>query len=232
MHDLNELQKTLDYTFKDISLLKIALTHKSHSRQNNERFEFVGDSILDYVIAMNLFHRYPHFAEGHLAKARAALVNQDTLFEIATNICLDQYMLLGKGEEKSGGRKRPSILADCLEAVFAAIAFDSSYIQIARVIEILYAKYLDNAKNLLYKDYKSILQEYLQGRKMNLPSYELRKTEGPHHSMIFHVECIIPELQITVIAGGQNKKEASQVAAQKALAKIYPSNTEFSFQGN
>jgi len=232
MHDLTKLQKTLDYTFNDISLLKVALTHKSHSRRHNERFEFVGDSILDYVIAMNLFNKYPRFTEGHLAKARAALVNQETLFEIAIKIGLEQYMLLGKGEEKSGGRKRPSILADCLEAVFAAVAFDSSYIQVTRVIERLYAQYLDNAKNLLYKDYKSILQEYLQGRKMNLPSYELHRTEGPHHSMIFHVECIIPELEIKVTACGQNKKEASHVAAQKALAKIYPSNTDFSCQSN
>jgi ribonuclease-3 len=232
MHDLIQLQKALDYTFTDISLLKIALTHKSHSKRHNERFEFVGDSILDYVIAMNLFHRYPRFAEGHLAKARAALVNQDTLFEIATKIGLERYMLLGKGEEKSGGRRRPSIIADCLEAVFAAVAFDSSYIQVTRVIERLYVEYLGNAKCLIHKDFKSILQEYLQGNKMNLPSYELSRTEGPHHSMTFHVECIIPELNIKVIAGGQNKKEASQIAAQMALAKIYPSNTDFSRQGN
>ncbi|MCC2624184.1 MAG: ribonuclease [Burkholderiales bacterium] len=220
MRNLAKLQKLLDYTFNDISLLNLALTHKSYNKKNNERMEFVGDGILDHVIAVNLYNRYPHFAEGHLAKVRAALVSQGTLCEIATKLELGQHLLLGEGEKKSGGRNRPSILADALEAVFAAVAFDSSFIQVTRVIERLFAEYLDDAENLIYKDYKSILQEYVQGRKMNLPTYELCKTEGPDHSMIFHVECIIPELQIKVVAQGRNKKEASLLAAQKALDQI------------
>jgi ribonuclease-3 len=220
MRNLAKLQKLLDYTFNDISLLNLALTHKSYNRKNNERLEFVGDGILDHVIAVNLYNRFPNFAEGHLAKVRAALVSQGTLCEIAIKLDLGQHLLLGEGEKKSGGRNRPSILGDALEAVFAAISFDSSFLQITRVIERLYAEYLVDAENLIYKDFKSILQEYVQGRKMNLPVYELCKTEGPDHSMVFHVECIIPELDIKVVAQGRNKKEASLFAAQKALDQI------------
>lgn len=227
MVDIAKLQQVLDYNFNDISLLRLALTHRSYSRQNNERMEFVGDGILDYVIAMNLYNRYPHLSEGNLSKIRAALVNQDTLVEIATKISLGQYLLLGDGEERSGGRKRPSILADCLEALFAAVAFDSSSIQSARVIEALYDEYLDNAEHLISKDFKSILQEYLQGRKINLPIYELKGTDGPDHNSVFHVECIIPELGIRVPAQGRSKKEASQIAAERALAQIHSSKEYF-----
>jgi ribonuclease-3 len=223
MNDMTKLQAILEYVFNDLSLLRLALTHRSYSRQNNERMEFVGDGILDYVIAMNLYNRYPHLSEGSLSKIRAALVNQDTLVEIAIKIGLGQYLLLGDGEERSGGRKRPSILADCLEALFAAVAFDSTCIQSARVIELLYEEYLDNAEHLISKDFKSILQEYLQGRKINLPIYELRGTDGPDHNSVFHVECVIPELGIKVPARGRSKKEASQIAAEKALAQIHSS---------
>jgi ribonuclease III len=223
MNDMTKLQAVLEYMFNDLSLLRLALTHRSYSRQNNERMEFVGDGILDYVIAMNLYNRYPNLTEGSLSKIRAALVNQDTLVEIAVKMGLGQYLLLGDGEERSGGRKRPSILADCLEAIFAAVAFDSSCIQSARVIERLYEEYLDNAEHLISKDFKSILQEYLQGRKINLPIYELRGTDGPDHNSVFHVECLIPELGIKVPAMGRSKKEASQIAAEKALAQIHSS---------
>lgn len=223
MNSMVRLQEILEYTFNDLSLLRLALTHRSYSRQNNERMEFVGDGILDYVIAMNLYNRYPNLSEGNLSKIRAALVNQDTLVEIATKIGLGQYLLLGDGEERSGGRKRPSILADCLEALFAAVAFDSTCLRSAIVIELLYEEYLDNAEHLISKDFKSILQEYLQGRKINLPIYELRGTDGPDHNSVFHVECIIPELGIKVPARGRNKKEASQIAAEKALAQIHSS---------
>jgi ribonuclease-3 len=220
MRDITKLQEIVGYNFNDIGLLKLALTHKSYSRQNNERMEFVGDGVLDFIIAMNLYARYPDYTEGDLSKARGALVSEDTLAEIATKISLGQFLLLGSGEEKSGGRMRPSILADCMEAVFAAITFDSSYIQAAKVIEKLFDEYLDNVEVLISKDYKSILQEYVQSRKMNLPIYNLCGTDGPAHNMVFHVECIISELKVKVVAQGRNKKEASQVAAEKALAQI------------
>src|SRR5579863_4639165 len=215
MYNYIKLQKTLAYNFNDLSLLKLALTHKSYSRNNNERMEFVGDGILDFIIAMNLFSRYPEYTEGDLSKARGALVSEDTLAEIATKVGLGQFLLLGTGEEKSGGRMRPSILADCMEAIFAAVTLDSSYVQATRVIEKLFDEYLDNVEILISKDYKSILQEYVQSRKMGLPVYNLSGTDGPAHNMVFHVECVIPELKIKVVAQGRNKKEASQVAAEK-----------------
>jgi len=227
MNDLINLQAILDYKFNDIALLKLALTHRSHDRQNNERLEFVGDGVLDYVIAMNLYHRYPHLSEGSLSKIRASLVNQNTLVEIATQLGLGKYLFLGPGEERSGGRKRPSILADCLEALFGAVAFDSNCIQATRVIEILFAEYLDNAEHLITKDFKSILQEFVQSRKMGLPVYEVRGTDGPDHNSVFIVECIIPELGIKAPARGRSKKEASQVAAEKALAQIHSSKEYF-----
>lgn len=223
MYNVTKLQEILGYKFNDSALLKLALTHRSYGRQNNERMEFVGDGVLDYVIAMSLYNRYPDFAEGNLSKIRAALVNQDTLVEIATKIDLGQYLLLGDGEERSGGRKRASILADSLEAIFAAVAFDSTCTQAAVVIEKLYGEYLDNAEHLISKDFKSILQEHLQRRKISLPVYELRGTDGPDHSNVFHVECVISDLGLKVPAQGRNKKEASQIAAEKALAQIHSS---------
>jgi ribonuclease-3 len=227
MSDLIKLQEILDYKFNDMTLLRLALTHRSYSRQNNERLEFVGDGVLDYVIAMNLYHRYPHLAEGHLSKIRAALVNQNTLVEIAAKMDLGSYLFLGPGEERSGGRMRPSIIADCLEALFGAVAFDSNCIQAARVIELLFEEYLDNAEHLVTKDFKSILQEYVQSRKISLPIYETKGTDGPDHNSVFIVECIIPELGIKIPARGRSKKEASQVAAEKALAQIHSSKEYF-----
>ncbi|MCE3269230.1 MAG: ribonuclease [Burkholderiales bacterium] len=220
MPNFDKLQKALGYNFKDLALLKLALTHRSYSRQNNERMEFVGDGVLDYAIAISLYNRYPHFDEGNLSKVRSSLVNQETLAEIATKLGLGEYLSLGKGEEKCGGRYRPSILADCLEAVFAAITFDSSHIQAIKIIEELFDEYLENAENLISKDYKSILQELLQSRKLCLPVYTLRQTDGLAHRMVFHIDCVIADLQLKVTAQGRNKKEASQVAAEKALALL------------
>src|SRR5579862_4636561 len=127
MQDITELQQQLGYSFKDISLLKCALTHKSYGKPNYERLEFVGDGILDYVIALSLYHRYPDLSEGELSKVRAALVNQEALCQIAKQLNLGGYMLLGDGEIKSGGRSRASILADVLEAIFAAISLDANF---------------------------------------------------------------------------------------------------------
>lgn len=220
MQHINKLQEILEYKFNDISLLKLALTHRSYNQQNNERMEFVGDGVLDCVMAMNLYNRYPHLSEGGLSKIRAALVNQDTLAEIAIKISLGQYLLLSEGEDRNGGRMRPSILANCVEALFGAVAFDSTIMQAAKVIELLYGDLLDNAESLITKDFKSILQEQLQRAKIDVPIYQLRGVEGPAHNIVFHLECVIPELGIRVLAHGRTKKEASQIAAQKALAEL------------
>ena len=217
MANLAALEQKLGYKFADIKLLKQALTHRSANIHNYERLEFVGDGILDYVIALNLYQKYLHLSEGELSKMRAALVNQDKLVELANQIGLGEYMFLGDGEEKSGGRSRPSILADSLEAIFAAINFDADFFAAKMVVETLYADNLMNAENLVLKDSKSILQEYLQARKFNPPEYRIVDLIGPDHDSVFQIECTIPELDLKMLAQGKSKKEASQVAATKIL---------------
>ncbi|MCC2625383.1 MAG: ribonuclease [Burkholderiales bacterium] len=224
MDILTKLQKALGYKFKDISLLQLALTHRSYSQQNNERLEFVGKGILDDVIGMSLYIRYPNFTEGTLSKIRAALANQDTLAEVAAKIDLGKYLLMTPGEDATGGRSRPSMLARCMEALIAAIALDSSHSQAAKVIESLYTEYLANAIHSISKDFKTTLQEYLQSRKIGLPIYEVYEIEGKDHNMVFHIGCDIPGLKIKVLGQGRSKKEASQSAAERALAQIYKHN--------
>lgn len=224
MPNLTRLQEELNYKFVRIELLKQALTHRSSSSRNYERLEFVGDGILDYVIAVNLFHKYPNLAEGELSKMRSALVNQDTLVDIAGQIKLGQYLSLGDGEEKSGGRTRPSILADSLEAIFAAISFDSDFVNAKLTIEALYKDKLQDVDMLVLKDSKSLLQEYLQARKLNPPEYRIVAATGPDHDSVFCVECVVKELDLKILAKGKSKKEASRSAAAKALQLINKKN--------
>ncbi|MBP9743705.1 MAG: ribonuclease III [Burkholderiales bacterium] len=217
MANLDELQQKLNYKFKNVALLTQALTHKSYSKLNYERFEFVGDSILDYVVALNLYNQYPDLAEGELSKMRSALVNEATLVNIAQELELGKYLLLENGEEKSGGRFRASILADSVEAVFAAISFDSDFNRVKAVVEQVYAAKLTNAHSLILKDNKSILQEYLQERRLLPPKYDMVEMIGPDHNAVFKVACSIPELDIYITALGKTKKEASQLAAYEVL---------------
>lgn len=220
MINIQDLQTKLGYFFNDVSLLKQALTHRSYSKANNERLEFVGDGILDYVIALALYNNYPDVTEGDLSKIRAALVNQEALVDIAKELELGVYLLLGDGEEKNGGRQRPSILADALEAIFAAISFDAGFEEVRRAIERLYQTKLIDAQSLILMDSKSLLQEYLQANKIGVPIYDVVSSTGPDHDSIFSVECRIPELKINITASGKTKKEASQLAAELALHKI------------
>jgi ribonuclease-3 len=217
MDKLKQLEAKLGYQFKSQVLLKQALTHRSYSRTNNERLEFVGDGVLDYAIAIILYNKYRELKEGVLSKMRASLVNQDTLSELANEINLGDYIFIGDGEEKSGGRYRPSILADCMEAIFAAVSIDSTVEQSLKLIERTFSKKLDNADKLIDGDSKSILQEYLQARQITVPNYHLVGVVGPDHDSIFKVECVIEQLQIKVLAEGKSKKEASQVAASQVL---------------
>ncbi len=224
MADLKQLQQNLNYIFKDVSLLIRAITHRSYGKPNNERMEFVGDGILDYVVALYLYNNYPTLAEGELSKLRASLVNQASLVDIALDVDLGEYLLLGDGEIKSGGRKRASILADSLEAVFAAVSFDGSFYDAKDLIERLYQNKLKNPEILNFKDNKSLLQEYLQSLKMGLPLYKVVSLSGPEHDMIFSVECTVAEMEISAIATGKGKKQASSVAAEKVLNIIAERN--------
>jgi ribonuclease-3 len=220
MDDLLLLQSQLGYKFNDINLLKQALTHKSYSKNNYERLEFVGDGILDYVIALELYNKFINLDEGALSKLRSTLVNQQTLVSIAQKINLGKYLYLGDGEEKTNGRERFSILADSLEAIFAAISFDSNINQAINVIRFLYVNKIQDINNIIINDYKSELQEYLQAKKILLPRYEIKSVTGPDHEATFYVECIISTLNLRCGAFAKTKKEASQLAAKIMLESL------------
>lgn len=216
--DLMLLQNRIGYTFKDIALLQQALTHRSHSCLHNERIEFLGDSILNCVVASLLFKRYVDIDEGDLSRVRANLVKQQALFEIAQSLDLPHFLRLGEGELKSGGFRRPSILADTLEALFGAIYLDAGFDVARDVICALYNPILDTVDlATLGKDAKTLLQEFLQGKKIALPQYNVIATRGAAHSQEFEIECLVPKLAIQVFGVGGSRRAAEQAAAKLAL---------------
>ncbi|RJX30663.1 MAG: ribonuclease III [Oxalobacter sp.] len=216
--DISLLQNRLDYTFETPSLLHTALTHRSHSSTHNERLEFLGDSILNCVVASLLFERYGDLDEGDLSRLRSNLVKQQTLYEIAQKMEISRFLHLGEGELKSGGFRRPSILADTIEALFGAIFLDGGFEAVRKVIRGLYIPILDTVDpKTLGKDHKTLLQEYLQGHKIALPQYNVVATHGAAHNQQFEVECLIPKLHIQVFGAGGSRRSAEQAAAKLAL---------------
>ncbi|MBN3860538.1 ribonuclease III [Neisseriaceae bacterium PsAf] len=222
----SQLENNLHYTFKDKTLLEQALTHRSFSSSNNERLEFVGDSILNYSVAHMLFIKFPHLPEGDLSRIRASLVNQETLSEIAHEINLGHYLRLGQGELKTKGYQRPSILSDALEAIFAAISIDSDFLAAEQVIQHFYTSRINTLNPEHIKDPKSLLQEKLQAQKIALPQYTIVEQSGEAHQQLFSIECSIPELNIKTTAKANSRKKAEQKAAHLALDKINPSSSE------
>ena len=221
MNSLASLELALDYHFRNAAMLERAVTHRSHSANHNERLEFLGDSVLNFVVAALLFRRFPKIDEGDLSRLRANLVKQSSLAEIAQRLSLSQYLRLGEGELKSGGFRRPSILADALEAIFGAVFLDSGFEAAQKVIERQYVAVLVNVDpKTLGKDPKTLLQEVLQGRKLDLPIYTVVATHGAAHNQMFDVECSIPTLDIKVTAGGSSRRAAEQSAATLALAAV------------
>lgn len=211
------LLSRLGYQFTHPGLLRQALTHRSHSAPHNERLEFLGDGVLNCVIASLLYERFPHLPEGDLSRLRASLVNQDTLSHIATGLDLGGELLMGEGELKSGGFRRPSILADSLEAVVGAIFLDGGFERAAMAIRGIYAPLLEELDpDRLGKDPKTLLQEYLQGRRLPLPQYNVVHVRGEAHEQQFEVECVIPELDIRTPGEGQSRRSAEQSAARRA----------------
>ncbi len=212
------LEDRLAYWFKDPTLLQQALTHRSHSVAHNERLEFLGDSILNCVIASLLYERYSKIDEGDLSRLRANLVKQQALYEIAQRLEVSQFLHLGEGELKSGGFRRPSILADTLEALFGAIFLDAGFDAARDVIRSLYIPILDTVDpKTLGKDAKTLLQEYLQGRKIALPQYNVVATHGAAHNQEFEIECLVPKFDIKVFGAGGSRRAGEQAAAQCAL---------------
>ncbi|MCC6534569.1 MAG: ribonuclease III [Burkholderiales bacterium] len=211
------LVRDLGHRFHDPALLRTALTHRSHSAQHNERLEFLGDSVLNCAIADELYCRFPALAEGELSRARALLVRQQTLFQRAEALGIGEVLLLGEGELRSGGKKRPSILADALEAIIGAVYVDAGFDTARKVVRTIFDPVLRNAdQGVLGKDPKTLLQELLQGRRLPLPQYSIVATEGEAHRQRFKVECIIPSLSIRVTGEGMSRRAAEQDAAELA----------------
>ncbi|MDX1569468.1 MAG: ribonuclease III [Xanthomonadales bacterium] len=211
----------LDYRFENPGLLRQALTHRSAGNPNNERLEFLGDSILNFVVADELFQRFPDADEGDLSRLRAKLVRKETLAAIANDLALGEHLNLGQGEKRSGGQRRSSILADAVEAVLGAVFLDGGYGPAADLIR---AWFKDRVANLppaeQLKDAKTRLQEYLQGRQLGLPDYELLRAEGADHARTFFVACDVPGLSVRVERSGSSRRKAEQAAAAAALEAI------------
>lgn len=211
----------IGHTFSDQSLLRTALTHRSFGSPNNERLEFLGDGVLDFVVAAVLFHRFPDLPEGDLSRLRANLVNQATLHQLSTKLNIGEALRLGEGELKSGGALRPSILADALEAMFGAIYLDAGFDAARRVIENLYAPLVAHLQpGQFQKDAKTRLQEWLQGRKKSLPRYQLLEATGAAHEQRFEVACEIENPRLRTIGHGTSRRVAEQVAAENALKEL------------
>lgn len=220
MNQLERLERKIGYQFSDQQLLKLALTHRSAASQHNERLEFLGDAILNYAIAEALYHRFPRCNEGELSRMRATLVREPTLADIARQFELGDYLLLGSGELKSGGFRRESILADCVEAIIGGISLDRDLITAIRMVHKWYEALLAEIQpGENQKDAKTRLQEYLQARHLPLPTYAIVKTEGEHHCQTFTVECQInvPNIDRTFLAQGSSRRKTEQAVAEKIL---------------
>lgn len=215
------LERLIGYQFKNQSLLQQALTHRSHGSQNNERLEFLGDGVLNFIIAHQLFLRFPKLSEGDLSRMRAQLVKEPTLGEVALNLNLGEHLRLGEGELKSGGWRRPSVLADALEATIGAAYLDGGFVAAEQMVVRLFTPLMEKLDpKSIGKDPKSLLQEYLQSRKIELPEYKVISTEGEAHCQTFHVECHIQKLNITTAGEGASRRIAEQQAAETAYKKV------------
>ncbi len=218
---LDAFQHRLGYRFANSGLLAEALTHRSFGQPNNERFEFLGDSILNCVISVALFARFGQLREGELSRVRASLVRQDALYRIALELDLGDALRLGEGELKSGGARRPSILADALEAVLAAVFLDAGFEVAQSVIDRLYQRLLAEVDpGRPSKDPKTALQEWLQGRKLALPTYSMVQAFGEAHAQEFEVACEVPKYGIRTLGRGPSRRMAEQQSAELALAEL------------
>lgn len=215
------LESRLGYRFTRPELLEQALTHRSHSALHNERLEFLGDGVLNCVVGHLLYARFPQLPEGRLSRLRANLVNQQSLHEVALKLGLGEHLRLGEGEVKSGGRERPSILADALEALFGAAFLDGGFEAAHGLIAGLFEERITAIDpSLQGKDAKTALQEWLQSRRHALPHYRLLGVTGQAHAQTFEVECHVAALNLTTCGRGSSRKTAEQQAAQAALDRL------------
>ncbi|POP53221.1 ribonuclease III [Zhongshania marina] len=217
----DELCQKLGYQFKDESLLAMAITHRSFSANNNERIEFLGDSLLNMIIAEALYKRFPNLREGELSRIRALLVSGKTLAELANEFNLGVFLRLGAGEKNTGGHRRNSTLADAVEALIGAIYLESGFdVCRERVLSWFEARIAVLNPESSHKDAKTRLQEFLQARKLPLPDYQLLDTEGADHQQTFIVSCSVSLLKSTISASGSSRRKAEQAAAEKVLIAL------------
>ena len=219
-----DLQKKLSYYFINIDFLLESITHKSYVNENpdlnykdNERLEFLGDAVLDLSISSYLVENFPHYQEGELSKIKSMMVSEASLAKIAAELDLGEYLLLGRGEEHTGGRKKESLLANALEAVIAAIYLDGGLPAADGFIRMVFVAQIQTiTREGISLDYKTDLQEYCQGHDLELPAYRVSKEMGPDHKKTFEVELLI-DGEVLGLGIGKNKKEAEQRAAKETL---------------
>ena len=215
--DLEGFYLTIGYRFTDPELLRRALTHRSFGAPHNERLEFLGDSVVNCVVALELYEKFPRLTEGELSRLRANIVHQPSLASAARRFAFGEHLRLGEGELKSGGARRPSILADSVEAVIGAAFLDGGFEPARQVVRTLLGDVLDTIDPATSgKDPKTLLQEYLQARKLALPHYAVVATRGEAHDQQFQVECAIPGLGIRSRGEGASRRGAEQEAARQA----------------
>jgi ribonuclease-3 len=215
---LGSLQQRLQHSFAQPRLLQQALTHRSFSADHNERLEFLGDSVLNLAVSEMLYAVLTELPEGDLSRIRANLVKQDTLYQLAVELGLPDLIKLGEGEMRSGGQKRPSILADALEAILGAVFLDAGYPVASALVQRLYEKVEINPQmQASAKDPKTELQEWLQGRKMKLPLYRVVATLGQAHKQTFDVECVVEEFKLIERGIGASRRAGEQAAAAAVL---------------
>jgi ribonuclease-3 len=215
------LDKTLHYRFTDTQLFEQAITHRSAAPCNNERLEFLGDAVLDFVISQFVYRARPELAEGDLSKLRASLVKDDSLAELALELGLGEQLILGSGERKTGGHRRGSILADALEAIFGAVYLDRGFDAAKDVIESVYAERMNDLPDVEdLQDAKTRLQEWLQARRKALPDYNLVKVSGKDHRRRFEISCAVDGQTAVTRGESTTRRKAEQAAARAMLDQI------------
>ena len=215
------LEQTLQYRFENAELFQQALTHRSATNQNNERLEFLGDAVLDFVVSELVYQVRPQATEGDLSKLRASLVKDESLAELALELGLGEHLILGSGEKKTGGHRRESILADALEAIFGAVYLDSGFDAVREVIARVYEqRYVDLPDVEDLRDPKTRLQEWLQGRGMALPIYQLVDESGKDHKKRFTISCSVVEKSLVSEGESTTRRKAEQKAARKMIEQL------------
>jgi ribonuclease-3 len=224
---LAALMRKIDYQFKDEKLLSLAMTHRSKGARNYERLEFLGDSILGFVVAEFLFHKFPHLAEGKLSRMRSSLVRKETLAVVARELDMSNYLILGEGELKSGGFNRDSILADTVESLIGALYLDADFSVASEFIHTHFSAQFENiSEESTFKDAKSRLQEAMQKRGMRLPTYTIVETMGEQHNQRFTVECVLDDMPIRSQATARSRRLAEQKAAADVLRQVKQINEQ------